>query len=160
MQQAIKDTDPSDTVRRWSILHTIIARHILACPVRQASILCSIRSLDISRTSAISSAHRGGLTCLAIELAESRYLLASATDSSVAIYDTARATLDPEKNGCICSVDRNTPGGHRFSVSTVTWYPVDHGLFVTGSTDTDVNDVAALLLSRPAHRKFMICAVC
>lgn len=125
----------SEKVRRQAYLLLI---KFCDMPTTLRWTVCRVRSLEISRNSAISSAHSGGLTSLSLELAESRYLLAAATDSSVAIYDTAHATLDPERNGCICTVDRNTPGGHRFSVSSVAWYPVDHGLFVTGSYDTDV----------------------
>lgn len=36
-------------------------------------------------------------------------------------------------------VDRASAGGHQYLVSGVAWYPVDTGLFVSGSFDAQVN---------------------
>ncbi len=38
----------------------------------------------------------------------------------------------------IFSVGKGARGAHKYSVSGVLWYPVDTGLFVTGSFDNDV----------------------
>jgi DNA excision repair protein ERCC-8 len=38
----------------------------------------------------------------------------------------------------VFKVERRSPEAHRYSVSCVAWYPVDTGLFVTGSFDQDV----------------------
>ena len=38
----------------------------------------------------------------------------------------------------IFSVGKGARGAHKYSVSGVLWYPVDTGLFVTGSFDHDV----------------------
>ncbi len=35
-------------------------------------------------------------------------------------------------------IERRSPQSHRFLVSCVAWYPVDTGLFVTGSFDQEV----------------------
>lgn len=35
-------------------------------------------------------------------------------------------------------VPRSHPGAHRYQVTCATWYPVDSGLFVSGSADNDV----------------------
>lgn len=35
-------------------------------------------------------------------------------------------------------VDRSNPDCHKFSVTTAVWYPVDTGMFVTGSFDHEV----------------------
>lgn len=82
---------------------------------------------------------------------EQRYLLAGASDASVAVYDTqqqAQQQADSEDGGgvggsgsgsgagtelsAVLQITRQAPGAHRFSVSSVLWYPVDTGLFVTG----------------------------
>ena len=100
---------------------------------------CRTDSLQISHTAAIPSVHEGGLTCLSLELIESRYLLGAATDSSFAIYDTAQASAATSASSCcLCKVDRTKREGHKYSVSCATWYPIDSGLFVTGSWDWDV----------------------
>lgn len=82
--------------------------------------------------------HEGGLTCLALEATEERYLIGAATDSSFAIYDTAQASGPDRAKSCLCKVDRTKREGHKYSVSCAAWYPVDSGLFVTGSYDRDV----------------------
>ena len=83
--------------------------------------------------------HEGGLTWLALDNVESRYLLASAADGSVAAYDTPylSSASRPQKQ-LLFKLGRNSPGGHRFTVAGVTWYPIDTGLFVTGSFDQSV----------------------
>lgn len=75
---------------------------------------------------------------MSLELTEYRYLLGAATDSSFAIYDTAHASNFQDSPCCVCKVDRTSRHGHKFSVSCAIWYPVDSGLFVTGSYDRDV----------------------
>ena len=108
------------------------------------------RKLEISRSSAIPSVHEGGLTCLCLELTENRYLLGAATDSSFAIYDTAIASTANEAQCCLCKVDRTKREGHKYSVTCTAWYPVDSGLFVTGSNDRDIK-VCQLLQRCKAH---------
>ena len=100
--------------------------------------VCRTTSLEISRTVSVPSAHEGGLTCLCLEETESRYLLGTATDSSVAIYDTTQASTSTASHCCLGKVDRTKREGHKFSVSCASWYPVDSGLFVTGSYDRDI----------------------
>eukprot|EP00887_Chlorella_sp_A99_P000785 scaffold5.g785.t1 len=121
-------------------------------------------SLEFSSCKAIKSAHGGGVTGLDLDLVESRYLLAGAADASVAIYDTQSPTPPDaappaaqaaaagqrqerarpggggggEEHAALAMVTKHSPGGHRFSVSCVAWYPVDTGLFVTGSYDKEV----------------------
>lgn len=79
-----------------------------------------------------------------IDPAESRYLLAGAANGSVGAYDTQQETsFDPvlniSKHEALFTVDKSIPQGHRFSVSSVQWYPIDTGLFVTGSFDKNIN---------------------
>lgn len=75
-----------------------------------------------------------------VDLTEGRYLLSGASDGSAAVFDTQRATDSEasgliEKHKCVFSVDKGHEHGHRFAVSSAVWYPIDTGLFVTGSFD-------------------------
>jgi DNA excision repair protein ERCC-8 len=81
---------------------------------------------------------------LQVDCTEARYLLAGAADGSVGVYDTQQPTfvdsaLHVAKHEALFTVDKSVPQGHVFSVSSVQWYPVDTGLFVTGSYDKSVN---------------------
>ena len=87
-----------------------------------------------------------------MDLIDHRYLLAGAADASVAVYDTqqhhaaaaAAAGDGPSGEGggtgggssgevpAVLQITKQTPGAHKFSISSVAWYPVDTGLFVTG----------------------------
>lgn len=74
---------------------------------------------------------------------EGRYLLSGASDASAAAFDVQHAT-DREGNGLIAKhkslfvVDKQLEFGHKYAISSVLWYPVDTGLFVTGSLDHHV----------------------
>lgn len=92
-----------------------------------------------------------------VDLTEERYLLSGASDSSVAVYDVQRAT-DYEGGGHIAKhrsvfvVDKQHEHGHKYAISSAIWYPVDTGLFVTGSYDHyvkvwDTNCTRVLILS-------------
>ncbi|CAA7397069.1 unnamed protein product [Spirodela intermedia] len=99
-----------------------------------------VAALDVSNQKEIVSAHRGGVNSLQVDLTEGRYLLAGASDGSAAVYDIQRST-DYEGGGRIAKhrsllvVDKQHAHGHKFSISSVVWYPVDTGLFITGSFD-------------------------
>nr|XP_016444105.1 PREDICTED: DNA excision repair protein ERCC-8-like isoform X1 [Nicotiana tabacum] len=75
---------------------------------------------------------------------EGRYLLSSGSDASVAVYDVQRAT-DYDGNGLIAKhkpiavVDKQHEQGHKYAISTAIWYPIDTGLFITGSYDHYIN---------------------
>ena len=60
------------------------------------------------------------------------------------VYDTQQPTLvdsalNVAKHEALFTVDKSVPQGHVYSVSSVQWYPVDTGLFVTGSYDKNIN---------------------
>lgn len=89
--------------------------------------------------------HKGGVTWLDLERAESRYLLASAADCSIAVYDVAQpGTADGQEAanaqdfGSVLKITSANSGCHQYSVSSVAWYPIDTGLFVSGSFDHQV----------------------
>lgn len=103
-----------------------------------------IPSLTLSNRKEILSAHRGSINSLQVDLTEGRYLLSGAADASVAVYDIQRAS-DHHGNGWIAKhsptfvVDKRHENGHKYAISTAIWYPIDTGLFITGSYDHHVN---------------------
>lgn len=72
-------------------------------------------------------------------MTEGRYLLSGGADASVAVYDVQRATEyvggTVAKHKSILVVDKQHEHGHKYAVSSAIWYPVDTGLFITGSYD-------------------------
>ncbi|GAB4816816.1 hypothetical protein N2152v2_003862 [Parachlorella kessleri] len=111
--------------------------------------------LQFGQSRSLQSVHQGGVTWLDLDLIDHRYLLAGAADASVAVYDTQQQRsaapgdgLSGEGDGsgggsggevpAVLQISKQTPGAHRFSISSVAWYPVDTGLFVTGGYDNEV----------------------
>ncbi|KAG6409236.1 hypothetical protein SASPL_132270 [Salvia splendens] len=85
------------------------------------------------------------LVCvLTAEDLEGRYLLAGASDATVAVYDVQRAT-DHDGRGRISKhkslllINKQHEHGHKYAISSAIWYPIDTGLFVTGSYDHHIN---------------------
>lgn len=79
-----------------------------------------------------------------VDLTENRYLLSGASDASVAIFDIQRATEYEAggliaKHKCLFVVDKQHESSHRYAISSAIWYPIDTGLFVTGSYDHRIN---------------------
>nr|DAD21312.1 TPA_asm: hypothetical protein HUJ06_022775 [Nelumbo nucifera] len=103
-----------------------------------------IASLELSNHKEIISPHRGAINTLEVDLTEGRYLLSGAADGSAAVYDVQHAT-DYEGGGlvakhrCLFFVDKQHEHGHKYAVSSAIWYPVDTGLFITGSFDHYIN---------------------
>lgn len=103
-----------------------------------------IASLQLSNHKDIVSPHRGSINSLQVDLTEGRYLLSGASDASAAVFDVQHAT-DYEGGGlvakhkCIFSVDKQHEHGHKYAISSAIWYPIDTGLFITGSYDHFVN---------------------
>lgn len=103
------------------------------------------RSLGFDTSKQISSIHKGGVTWLDLERADNRYLLAGSADCSVAVYDVAQpsgANGQPNSRsgdyGSVLKITSANSDCHQYSVSSVAWYPIDTGLFVTGSFDHQV----------------------
>ncbi|CAH2034097.1 unnamed protein product [Thlaspi arvense] len=99
-----------------------------------------ILSLQLSNRKDFVSPHRGSVNSLQADLTEGRYLLSGASDGSAAVFDIQRAT-EYEASGliakhkCIFTVDKQHENGHKYAISSAIWYPIDTGLFVTGSYD-------------------------
>eukprot|EP00798_Chlamydomonas_sp_ICE-L_P000190 gene190-3977_t len=47
-------------------------------------------------------------------------------------------------------ISKNSPGGHRFTVSAACWYPIDTGLFVSASYDETLR---VTITAMPSHDK-------
>lgn len=77
-------------------------------------------------------------------MTEGRYLLAGAADATVAVYDIQRATAY-EGRGLIAKhkslfvINKQHEHGHKYAITSAIWYPIDTGLFVTGSYDHHIN---------------------
>ncbi|KAJ4970097.1 hypothetical protein NE237_003196 [Protea cynaroides] len=103
-----------------------------------------VSSLQLSNHKEIISSQSGAVNTLQVDLTEGRYLLSGAADGSAAVYDVQRAT-DYEGGGLIAKhkrilfVDKQHEHGHKYAVSSAIWYPVDTGLFITGSFDHHIN---------------------
>ncbi|RWR97166.1 DNA excision repair protein ERCC-8 isoform X1 [Cinnamomum micranthum f. kanehirae] len=99
-----------------------------------------LSSLDLSNRKEIVSPHRGAINSLQVDLTEGRYLLSGASDGSVAVYDVQHATDYVggsliAKHKSLFFVDKQHEQCHKYSISSAIWYPVDTGLFITGSFD-------------------------
>ncbi|KAF6159767.1 hypothetical protein GIB67_030025 [Kingdonia uniflora] len=86
----------------------------------------------------------GCLVAGQVDLTEGRYLLSAASDGSAAVYDVQCAAKYEggglvAKHECLFVVDKQHEHGHKYSVSSAIWYPIDTGLFITGSYDHYVN---------------------
>ncbi|KAL8487668.1 hypothetical protein ACS0TY_024114 [Phlomoides rotata] len=103
-----------------------------------------VSSIQLSNCKEIVSSHRGSVNSLQVDLIESRYLLAGASDATVAVYDIQRAT-DFEGRGLIAkhksllTINKHHEHGHKYAISSAIWYPIDTGMFVTGSYDHHIN---------------------
>ncbi|GIL81929.1 hypothetical protein Vretifemale_10690 [Volvox reticuliferus] len=83
----------------------------------------------------------GGVTCLDLDKTEGRFLLSGAADTTIALYDTYTGSEKAETliKPFFSYRGRDINGhGHKFMISSLAWYPVDTGLFVTGSYDCQV----------------------
>ncbi|KAK6939723.1 WD40 repeat [Dillenia turbinata] len=101
------------------------------CPNRfENYVRCSrVSSLSLSHSKNIVSAHRGSVNSLQVDLTEGRYLLSGASDTSAVVYDIQQAT-DYEGSGLVAK--------HR-PLLVALWYPIDTGVFITGSYDHFIN---------------------
>uniref|UniRef100_A0A1J3H926 DNA excision repair protein ERCC-8 n=1 Tax=Noccaea caerulescens TaxID=107243 RepID=A0A1J3H926_NOCCA len=125
MWEAIKDRE-TGRIRSNSFANRFKSRRIL--------------SLQLDNRKDFVSPHRGSVNSLQVDLTEGRYLLSGASDGSAAVFDVQRAT-DYEASGliakhkCIFTVDKQHENGHKYAISSAIWYPIDTGLFITGSYD-------------------------
>ncbi|GFQ06297.1 DNA excision repair protein ercc-8 [Phtheirospermum japonicum] len=103
-----------------------------------------VSTIQLSNYKEIVSVHRGSVNSLQVDLTEGRYLLAGASDATVAVYDIQRATGYYgrgliAKHNSLFTINKQHGHGHKYAISSAIWYPIDTGLFVTGSYDHHVN---------------------
>eukprot|EP00201_Polytomella_parva_P019218 CAMPEP_0175055412 /NCGR_PEP_ID=MMETSP0052_2-20121109/10063_1 /TAXON_ID=51329 ORGANISM="Polytomella parva, Strain SAG 63-3" /NCGR_SAMPLE_ID=MMETSP0052_2 /ASSEMBLY_ACC=CAM_ASM_000194 /LENGTH=244 /DNA_ID=CAMNT_0016320249 /DNA_START=130 /DNA_END=861 /DNA_ORIENTATION=+ len=113
-------------------------------------------------TLSISSGQQAYIYRLALDSKDNRYLLSSSNDGSVYLYDVLarRCSVQERIIGFGNYVDPTwTPtfsirrgshkDAHKFRVSSLAWYPIDSGLFISGGFDGlvklwDTNAVEAI----------------
>ncbi|KAM2593129.1 hypothetical protein TB1_042327 [Malus domestica] len=103
-----------------------------------------IQTLQLSNHKAIISPHRGSVNSLQFDLTEGRYMLSGASNASAAVFDVQRGTDNVggraiTRHKCLLAMDKQHEHGHKYVVSSGMWYPVNIGLFVTGSYDHHIN---------------------
>lgn len=102
-----------------------------------------ISSLRLSNIKEFVSPHRGAINSLQVDLTEGRYLLSGASDASAAVFDVQRASEFEggliARHKSIFVIDKQHELGHKYAISSAIWYPIDTGLFVTGSLDHHIN---------------------
>lgn len=70
-------------------------------------------------------------------------MLSGSSDASVAVYDVQQPQ-DYEGGGLIAKhrpilvIDKQHEQGHKYAVSSAIWYPIDTGLFISGSFDHSI----------------------
>lgn len=99
-----------------------------------------LNSLEFSQSKLLNSEHQGAILWLDLDHGEQRFLLSCAADGSISAFDTFEASDASGVHDPLFLVTKeNNADAHKNSVSCVCWYPVDGGLFVSGSRDKKVN---------------------
>nr|XP_060484152.1 DNA excision repair protein ERCC-8-like [Panthera onca] len=63
-------------------------------------------------------------------------MLSGGSDGVIVLYDLENSSRQPYYTcKAVCSVGRNHPDVHKYSVETVQWYPHDTGMFTSSSFD-------------------------
>ncbi|XP_064625458.1 DNA excision repair protein ERCC-8-like [Lineus longissimus] len=92
--------------------------------------------IELSKYRDVQQNHTAGINSLQLDQVERRYLLSGGADGQISIFDIDHTSPTPEKT---YKSIKNVKRGHRFahtkSVSRVSWYPIDTGMFVTSGTD-------------------------
>ena len=65
-------------------------------------------------------------------------MLSVASNGSLAVYDTQQASKNDVDSGLSQHEALSKVGSHQYSVSSVAWYPIDTGLFISGAFDKRV----------------------
>ena len=130
--------------------------------------------LSLLRQFPLPGGRSAGMVSLDIESGDSRYLLGGGGDGGIRLWDLedfedplpqngpggsrSNDAIPPRKTfKLIAQAERNV--AHKSSVSSLQWYPIDSGLFVTGSADHTVKvwdpnamqQVIAWDLESPVH---------
>jgi DNA excision repair protein ERCC-8 len=105
-----------------------------------AMIGARLANMDISTHIELFSKHAAPITSLGLDAAEGRFLLSSASDASLALYDVEDRTCDLKAAASPLSeplavITKQHQCAHRLSVSAVQWFPHDTGCFASGGAD-------------------------
>ncbi|KAM3847215.1 DNA excision repair protein ERCC-8 isoform 2-T2 [Vipera latastei] len=104
--------------------------------LRRAEATRRVLSLELNKNNDVERIHGSGINTLDIEPIENRYMLSGGSDGTIVLYDLENFSGTPCYTcKVICSVGRNHPGVHKYSVETVQWYPHDTGMFTSSSFD-------------------------
>lgn len=80
--------------------------------------------------------HRGPIMHLGLDHLDQEFLLACSGDGVIGVYRESQ-----EESVCLevlCSLNKDWPGNHTQAIHSVDWYPIDNGIFVSGSQDRTV----------------------
>lgn len=95
-------------------------------------------SLDVlGQSYHMDTPHHGAIMDLDLDRQSKEYVLACSLDGVLAIYGEKGGGAVPQLD-VLCSLTRESPGNHAYGIHAVSWYPIDTGMFVTGSKDATV----------------------
>jgi len=101
---------------------------------------CRYGHIDLVGPATFESEHKAPIPCLDLENITKRFVIACSCDGVVGIYDThtSREAVSLDALSLVAKLTKESPGQHSQAVYSVCWYPVDTGIFVTGSRDKTV----------------------
>ncbi|XP_004862954.1 DNA excision repair protein ERCC-8 isoform X10 [Heterocephalus glaber] len=103
---------------------------------RRAESTRRVLGLELNKDRDVERIHSSGVNTLDIEPVERRYMLSGGSDGVIVLYDLENSSRQPYYTcKAVCSVGRNHPDVHKYSVETVQWYPHDTGMFTSSSFD-------------------------
>ncbi|KAK9477793.1 WD40-repeat-containing domain protein [Lipomyces japonicus] len=85
--------------------------------------------------------HSGIINVLAIEQINHRFMVAGGSDAKITIWDLASRQGQRHRyvmTGTVAGRKQSRQHGHNYGVSSLTWWPFDTGMFITGSHDQTV----------------------
>uniref|UniRef100_A0A8D2HGW3 ERCC excision repair 8, CSA ubiquitin ligase complex subunit n=1 Tax=Urocitellus parryii TaxID=9999 RepID=A0A8D2HGW3_UROPR len=95
-----------------------------------------VLGLELNKDRDIERIHGSGVNTLDIEPVEGRYMLSGGSDGVIVLYDLENSSRQLYYTcKAVCSIGRNHPDVHKYSVETVQWYPHDTGMFTSSSFD-------------------------
>ncbi|XP_042795664.1 DNA excision repair protein ERCC-8 isoform X2 [Panthera onca] len=104
--------------------------------LRRAESTRRVLGLELNKDRDVERIHGSGVNTLDIEPVEARYMLSGGSDGVIVLYDLENSSRQPYYTcKAVCSVGRNHPDVHKYSVETVQWYPHDTGMFTSSSFD-------------------------
>ncbi|KAM9093912.1 DNA excision repair protein ERCC-8 isoform 1-T1 [Sarcophilus harrisii] len=104
--------------------------------LRRAEATRRVLKLELNKDREVERIHSNGVNTLDIEPVEGRYMLSGGSDGIIVLYDLENFSRKVHYTcKAVCSVGRNHPDVHKYSVETVQWYPHDTGMFTSSSFD-------------------------